>query len=89
MALDYELKKGIITEFKVNEKDTGSTEVQVALLSKRIRQLTDHLKTHPKDYSARHGLMKLVGSRRRFLNYLKREKVGVYRQMIEKLGIRR
>ncbi|HNW46218.1 MAG TPA: 30S ribosomal protein S15 [Thermotogota bacterium] len=89
MALEYEEKQNIISDFRINDKDTGSIEVQVALLSTRIRQLTEHLKTHPKDYHSRHGLMKLVGKRRRFLNYLKKNRFDVYRQMIEKLGIRR
>jgi small subunit ribosomal protein S15 len=89
MALEYDEKQGIISEFKINEKDTGSVEVQVALLTTRIRQLTEHLKTHPKDYHSRHGLMKLVGKRRRFLNYLKKNRFDTYRQLIEKLGIRR
>ena len=89
MALEYDRKQEIIGDFKINEEDTGSVEVQVALLSARIRQITDHLKTHPKDYHSRMGLMKLVGRRRKLLKYLKKNRPEVYKQLLEKLGIRR
>ncbi len=89
MALDYDRKQAIIDEFKINEKDTGSVEVQVAVLSAKIRQITEHLRTHPKDYHTRVGLMKMIGRRRSFLNYLMKNRPNVYKEMIEKLGIRR
>ncbi|MFO7739019.1 MAG: 30S ribosomal protein S15 [Desulfatiglandaceae bacterium] len=89
MVLTPEVKKEIIEKFKVNEKDTGSPEVQVALLSSRIKYLTDHFKIHKKDHHSRRGLLKLVGQRRRLLNYLKRKDVEKYRTVIQELGIRK
>jgi len=77
-----------IAEFQVHEKDTGSCSVQVALLSDRIGALTEHLKTHPKDHSTRHGLLKLVGQRNRLLRYLQRTDGKRYEELIDKLGIR-
>jgi small subunit ribosomal protein S15 len=89
VVLTPELKKEIIEKFKVNEKDTGSPEVQIALLSSRIRYLTDHFKVHKKDHHSRRGLLKLVGQRRRLLNYLKKKDVEKYRNVIQELGIRK
>lgn len=89
MALVQEKKREIIDQFKNHEKDTGSPEVQIALLSDRIRYLTDHLKAHKGDHHSRRGLLKLVGQRRRLLNYLKENKVNQYRMIIEKLGLRK
>ena len=89
MALVQEKKKEIIEQFKKHEKDTGSPEVQIALLSERIRYLTEHFKIHKRDHLSRRGILKLVGQRRRLLNYLKETKVDQYRMIIEKLGLRR
>ena len=89
MVLTPEVKKEIIDRFKLHEKDTGSTEVQVALLSNRIQYLTDHFRTHKKDHHSRRGLLKLVGQRRRLLNYLKRTDVNRYKQIIDELGLRK
>ncbi len=88
MALTPEQKKKIIDEFKIHEKDTGSPEVQIALLTERIKYLTEHLKVHRKDHHSKRGLMKLVGRRRRLLNYLKRLDVKRYLKIKERLGIR-
>lgn len=82
-------KTEIIDEFKKKDGDTGSTEVQVAILTERIKHLTEHLKTHKKDYHSRLGLLKLVGKRRRLLNYFKGKDLEGYRALIEKLGIRK
>ncbi|MBM7559388.1 30S ribosomal protein S15 [Marinitoga litoralis] len=87
-GLDPEIKNKVIEEFKINEKDTGSVEVQIALLTARIRHLTEHLKTHPKDFHSRRGLMKMVGKRRKMLKYLRKERPEVYKELIAKLGIR-
>lgn len=89
MVLTTETKKGIIDRFKLHDKDTGSTEVQVALLSNRIQYLTDHFKTHKKDHHSRRGLLKLVGQRRRLLNYLKRIDISRYKHIIAELGLRK
>ncbi len=89
MVLTAEAKREIIDRFQANEKDTGSPEVQIALLSSRIRYLTDHFKVHKKDHHSRRGLLKLVGQRRRLLNYLKRKDVERYRTTIKELGIRK
>ncbi len=89
MALVLEKKREIIDQFKNHEKDTGSPEVQIALLSERIRYLTDHFKAHKRDHHSRRGLLKLVGHRKRLLNYLKEKKVDRYRQIIDKLGLRK
>ncbi len=83
-----EEKKSIIEDFKLSESDTGSPEVQIALLSKRISDLTQHLKTHPKDHHSRRGLFKMIGNRRGLLNYLKRKDIERYRDLIKKLNIR-
>jgi small subunit ribosomal protein S15 len=87
--LDVEKKTAILEAHKVNGKDTGSPEVQVALLTERITQLTEHLKTHKKDFHSRRGLLMMVGKRRRLLQYLNRENPTRYRNLIEKLGLRR
>jgi small subunit ribosomal protein S15 len=89
MTLVQEKKKEIIDQFKNHEKDTGSPEVQIAILSERIRYLTDHFKTHKRDHHSRRGLLKLVGQRRRLLNYLKENKVDRYRIILDKLGLRK
>jgi len=89
MASALGKKKEIIEQFKTHEKDTGSAEVQIALLSERIRYLTEHFKLHKRDHHSRRGLLKLVGQRRRLLNYLKENKVDRYRMVIDKLGLRR
>jgi len=89
VALDAEQKKEIIDRFRLHESDTGSPEVQVAILSERINYLTDHFKTHAKDHHSRRGLIKLVGQRRRLLNYLKRKDIDRYRALIEQLGLRK
>ncbi|MEA1991408.1 MAG: 30S ribosomal protein S15 [Thermodesulfobacteriota bacterium] len=87
--LDPERKKEIIENFQTHGTDTGSPEVQVALLSSRIGYLTEHFKIHKKDHGSRRGLLKLVGQRRRLLDYLKNQDVGRYRKIIKELGIRK
>ena len=82
-------KSEIIRDFRMHETDTGSTDVQVALLTQRINELTGHFKTHTKDHHSRRGLLKLVGQRRRLLDYMKRRDAERYRQVIERLGIRK
>lgn len=89
MVLTVENKKNLINEFKLHEKDTGSPEVQVALLTHRISYLTEHLKVHTKDHHSRRGLLVLVGRRRRLLNYVKNKDIKRYRTIIENLGLRR
>ncbi|CAN5633739.1 30S ribosomal protein S15 [soil metagenome] len=89
MALVRDEKQGIISEHARGEGDTGSPEVQVALLTRRISELTEHLKTHPKDHHSRRGLLRMVGQRRRLLGYLQREDIERYRSLIAKLGLRR
>ncbi len=89
MTLHAEQKQEIIKKFATHETDTGSPEVQVALLSERITYLTEHFKTHKKDHHSRRGLLKLVGQRRSLLNYLKNKNVDKYRQLIQDLGIRK
>jgi small subunit ribosomal protein S15 len=84
-----EKKKEIIDDYRVHPSDTGSPEVQIALLSERISYLTEHFKTHKKDHHSRRGLLKLVGQRRQLLNYLKRKSVDRYNSVIERLGLRR
>ena len=87
--LAEERKKEMITDFQTHEGDTGSPEVQVALLSGRIEYLTEHFKTHKKDHHSRRGLLKLVGQRRSMLDYLKKKDVERYRKLIKRLGLRR
>jgi len=89
VTLDAAQKRDIIDRFRQHESDTGSTEVQVAILSERISYLTDHFKTHAKDHHPRRGLIKLVGQRRRLLNYLKNKDIERYRTLIEQLGLRK
>jgi small subunit ribosomal protein S15 len=89
MAIVQEKKKELIEQFRAHEKDTGSAEVQIALLSERIRYLTEHFKAHNRDHHSRRGLLKLVGQRRRLLNYLKASRVERYREMVDKLGLRK
>lgn len=89
MTLQTETKQRIIGEHARTAGDTGSAEVQVAVLTKRISDLTDHLKTHKHDHASRRGLLKMVGRRRRLLEYLRREDVNRYRELIAKLGLRR
>jgi small subunit ribosomal protein S15 len=84
-----EVKEQIIRDYRLHEGDTGSPEVQIALLTTRINQLTDHFKTHGKDHHSRRGLLKLVGQRRRLLDYLKNKDGNRYRTTIERLGIRK
>ena len=89
MALDSALKKQIMTEYATVENDTGSPEVQVAMLTKRIADLTEHLKVHKHDHHSRRGLLLLVGRRRRLLNYVQKKDIQRYRSLIERLGLRR
>jgi small subunit ribosomal protein S15 len=89
MPLDLDVKKQIMTEYATTEGDTGSPEVQIALLSFRIAHLTDHLKTHQHDHHSRRGLLLLVGQRRRLLNYLQKTEIERYRSIVERLGLRR
>jgi len=89
MPLTVERKSEIIDEYQTKEGDTGSPEVQVALLSSRIEELTDHLRTHRKDFHSRRGLLMMVGRRRRLLNYLRNQDVERYRTLISRLGLRR
>ena len=89
MSLHPTIKAEIINEFKKHEGDTGSPEVQIALLSRRIKDLTEHFKTHKHDHHSRRGLLKLVGQRRRMLDYLKRKDIEGYKTIIGTLGIRK
>ena len=89
MALNQERKVQLINEYKVHETDTGSPEVQIAILTEKINYLNEHLRTHKKDHHSRRGLLKMVGQRRNLLNYLKEKDVQRYRELITKLGLRR
>ena len=89
MPLDAATKKQIVTDYATSDGDTGSPEVQVALLTKRIADLTEHLKMHKHDHHSRRGLLLLVGRRRRLLQYLAKKDINRYRQLIERLGLRR
>lgn len=89
MALDNETKQKLIAEFQLHENDTGSPEVQIAILTNRINYLTEHLKTHKKDHHSRRGLLMMVGKRRGLLNYLMDNDIERYRKIIALLGIRR
>lgn len=89
MPLTSTAKKAIIDDFKLSEHDSGSPEVQVALLTKRITELTEHFKIHKKDHHGRRGLLKMVGKRRRLLDYMKKQDVSRYRETIARLGIRK
>jgi len=88
MALSKERKRVIVQEWAKHEKDTGSTEVQIALLTARIREITEHLKAHPKDVHSRYGLMKLVSKRKKLLKYLRRTDVQKYQEVVRSLGLR-
>lgn len=87
--MEKEKKGALIDQFQLREGDSGSTEIQVALLTERINELTEHLKIHAKDHHSRRGLLKLVGQRRRLLQYLNKEDVNRYRQLIARLGLRK
>jgi len=89
MGIALERKKGLVNDFRLHDKDTGSPEVQIALLSERINYLTEHFKVHTKDHHSRRGLLKLVGQRRRLLDYLKRGEYERYKSIIDRLGIRK
>ncbi|PTX58629.1 SSU ribosomal protein S15P [Melghirimyces profundicolus] len=89
MSLSLERKREIINEFKTHENDTGSPEVQIAILTHRINELNEHLREHKKDHHSRRGLLKMVGQRRNLLNYLKKNDIQRYRVLIQKLGLRR
>ena len=89
MSLKKEEKNNLIKEHGSNDKDTGSVEVQVALFTERINQLTEHLRLHPKDFACRRGLLRLVGKRRNLLNYVHKNDVERYRALIGKLGLRK
>jgi small subunit ribosomal protein S15 len=89
VSLTQEAKTELIESYKTHDGDTGSPEVQIALLTKRIEYLTDHFKTHAKDHHSRQGLLKMVGKRRRLLDYLKRKDLDRYQRIIDRLGIRK
>jgi small subunit ribosomal protein S15 len=89
MAVTKEDKTQLISDYRRSDNDTGSAEVQIAVLTRRIAELTEHLKTHKKDHHSRRGLLQMVGRRRRMLDYLRREDVGRYREIISRLGLRR
>jgi small subunit ribosomal protein S15 len=89
MSITAERKQELVNEYKTKEGDTGSPEVQVAILSERIANLTEHLKTHGKDFHSRRGLLMMVGQRRRLLDYVKRKDAGRYEDLIKRLGLRR
>jgi small subunit ribosomal protein S15 len=89
MSITADRKQEVIQEFAMAEGDTGSPEVQVAILSERIRNLTEHLKIHKKDFHSRRGLLMMVGQRRQLLDYLKRKEAGRYETLVERLGLRR
>jgi small subunit ribosomal protein S15 len=89
MSITAEQKTQIVSEYRTHDKDTGSPEVQIALLTKRITELTEHLKTHKKDHSSRRGLLKMVGKRNSLLKYLTREDRTRYQQIIGRLGLRK
>jgi small subunit ribosomal protein S15 len=89
MALDKEEKQKVIEEFKLHDSDSGSPEVQIAILTRRINVLTEHFKKHKKDHSSRRGLLKMVGRRRKLLDYLKKHRLEKYRSLIKKLNLRK
>ncbi|UVE95608.1 30S ribosomal protein S15 [Dietzia sp. B32] len=89
MALSTEEKKAVLAEYGIHETDTGSPEAQIAMLTKRIQQLTEHLKTHKHDHHSRRGLLLMVGRRRRLLKYIAKTDIARYRSLIERLGLRR
>ena len=89
MAQDPSRTAEIVQAYRLHDSDTGSPEVQIALLTSRINELTQHLETHKRDFSSRRGLLKMVGQRRRLLNYLRRSDIAAYRQLLENLNLRR
>jgi small subunit ribosomal protein S15 len=89
MALSQEQKTEIIGKYKLHDKDSGSAEVQIALLTERIRMLTEHFQVHKKDHASRRGLLKLVGRRRKLLDYLKNKKIETYRELLKQLNLRK
>jgi small subunit ribosomal protein S15 len=89
VSLEKDKKQEIIKKYRVHDSDSGSPEVQIALLTERINQLTEHFQVHKKDYHSRRGLLKLVGQRRRLLDYLKSRKTDKYRQIVKDLGLRK
>jgi len=89
MALDKDEKREVIEEFQLHDSDSGSPEVQIAILTKRINILTEHFKKHNKDHSSRRGLLKMVGRRRKLLDYLKKHRLEKYRSLIKKLNLRK
>ncbi|MCA1833081.1 MAG: 30S ribosomal protein S15 [Actinomycetota bacterium] len=89
MAISTQDKQQVIAEYRTHDKDNGSAEVQIAVLTRRVNDLTEHLKTHKKDHHSRRGLLMMVGKRRRLLEYVRRNDVAKYRALIERLGLRR
>ncbi len=89
MATLKETKETIVSDYKTHDSDTGSSQVQIALLTQRINELTEHFKVHKKDNHSRRGLLKMVSRRRKLLDYLKRQNIGEYHDIIQKLGLRR
>ena len=89
MSLSKETKQEIINDYKTHESDTGSPEVQIAILTKRINELTEHLKVHKRDHHSRRGLYKMIGQRRGLLNYLQKKDIQRYRAIVERLGLRK
>jgi small subunit ribosomal protein S15 len=89
MTMTLERKQEIVSQFGTNDADTGNSRVQIALMTERINELTEHLRTHPKDHHSRRGLLMIVGRRRRLLNYLQRTDLEGYRALVRELGLRR
>ncbi len=89
MPTEKEVKEKVVNDYKLHDKDTGSSQVQVALLTQRINELMDHFKVHKKDHHSRRGLLKMVAQRRKLLDYLKRKDIGEYHEIIKKLNLRR
>ncbi len=89
MATDRDLKEQIVSDYKTHDSDTGSSQVQVALLTQRINELTEHFKVHKKDNNSRRGLLKMVSRRRKHLDYLRRTDIEQYHEMVKRLGLRR
>ncbi len=89
MPTEKEIKEQVVNDYKLHDKDTGSSQVQVALLTQRINELMDHFKVHKKDHHSRRGLLKMVAQRRKLLDYLKRRDIGEYHEIIKKLNLRR
>lgn len=87
--MDRSDKEKVITDYRIHEQDTGSADVQVALLTERIKSLTDHLQSHPKDHGSRRGLLIMVGRRRQLLNHLRNSELGRYRNVVKRLGLRK